>query len=147
MSDPQRLHALLAQRTPAYLATRYQVDAPGGPCTIRIGEVCAELDALLDAHGARCWAYVTACNPGDTVPDASENQKRMAALSARLQAEDRRCLPGAGVGDDGAWPPEPSLLVLDLDEAAAVQLGRDCGQLAVVCGERGGVARLVSCLR
>jgi hypothetical protein len=52
---------------------------------------------------------------------------------------------GEGIGDDGAWPPEPSILVLGIEREAAVQLGRLFGQRAIVCGELGGLATLVLC--
>ena len=53
--------------------------------------------------------------------------------------------PGEGIGDDGTWPPERSLLVLGIDHAGAVQLGHRFGQRAIVWGELGGLAALVLC--
>jgi hypothetical protein len=50
--------------------------------------------------------------------------------------------PAIGVGDDGSWPAEQSLLVLGIDKAEAVALGRAFEQFAVVVGRRGGPARL-----
>jgi hypothetical protein len=49
----------------------------------------------------------------------------------------------AGVGDDGFWPPERSLLILGIDFDKAVELGRRFRQQAVVCGVISKEARLV----
>jgi hypothetical protein len=54
-------------------------------------------------------------------------------------------LRGAGAGDDGRWAPEPSLLVLGLPRAEAVELARRFGQEAIVAGRRGAPAELVYC--
>jgi hypothetical protein len=54
-------------------------------------------------------------------------------------------LRGEGVGDAGDSPAEPSLLILGIAEGDTVLLGREFGQLAVVCGELGTAARLVLC--
>jgi hypothetical protein len=123
MPDP-RLEA-------AYRATDYRA----GDVTIRIGEVAA-----IDADS---WEFITACNPGSVpLPDA-ENAERMARLEAEVHAAGFRFQRGEGVGRDGSWPPEPSLLILNADEPAASEFGRRFGQAAVVFGERGRPARLI----
>jgi hypothetical protein len=53
--------------------------------------------------------------------------------------------PGEGIGDDGVWPPERSVLVLGIEREAALQLGRRFGQRAIVCGDLGGLATLALC--
>jgi hypothetical protein len=52
---------------------------------------------------------------------------------------------GEGIGVDGTWPPERSILVLGIEREAAVQLGGRFGQVAIVFGEAGGPATLVLC--
>ena len=52
---------------------------------------------------------------------------------------------GQGVPDAADWEPEISLLVLGIGREQAVAIGRDFGQLAIVCGRPGGVAELVAC--
>ena len=52
---------------------------------------------------------------------------------------------GEGIDDDGAWPPERSILVLGIERQTAVELGRRFGQRAIVCGELSGVADLALC--
>ncbi len=128
-----------------YRATAYRVADGAQHFAIRIGERCAPLDALLDAHGAEEWAYITAYNPGGQPAAARVNAAAQERLEAALRALARPMLRGEGAGDDGHWPPEPSLLVLGLARADAVALGRRFGQEAIVAGRRGAPAELVYC--
>lgn len=75
----------------------------------------------------------------------ADNLRDWALLHAELDAGGWRWYVGEGVGDDGCWPAEPSVLVLGMTEAEALALGRRWRQVAVVVGERGGVVRLVAC--
>lgn len=110
-----------------------------------MGEPCARLDALLAAHGEHCWAYVTACNPrSQSLPDA-DNAARHADLLAQVQAAGHVFYPGRGMPDSGDWKPEESLLILGLDQDAALRLGARFGQNAVVVGSAGGRAELRWC--
>jgi hypothetical protein len=129
MSDPRG--ALDA----AYRATDYRVeDAPGGPFVVRIGDVCAEVDGE--------WAFVTACNPGSVRLSDDENGRRMADLEAQVRKRGWRYHHGHGVGRDGNWPPEPSLLVVGIAETEALELAERFGQNAIVVGRGGEAARL-----
>jgi Protein of unknown function (DUF3293) len=125
----------------AYRATAYTAETPDGPLALRIGEASAALDCLLAVRGLTSWAYVTAYNPGSIPLSDAENERRQRELRAAVVQSDHPFYEGAGVGE--GWPPEPSLLVLGMDEAEATALARRFGQLAVVVGERGGPARLL----
>ncbi len=127
----------------AYRTTSYFVDGPGGRFVVRVGRPSPEADALAATHGAAAWAYVTAYNPGSVAAPSERNQARQRELEQAIMGAGYRFYRGEGVGDDGGWPAEPSLLVLGADEAAAAALGRRFGQAAVVFAERGGPARLV----
>ena len=127
----------------AYRATSYFVDGSGGRFAVRVGRPCPEADALAAAHGADVWAYVTAYNPGSIAAPRERNETRQRQLEQALAEAGYRFYRGEGVGDDGGWPPEPSLFVPGVDETTAAALGRRFGQAAVVVGERGGPARLV----
>ena len=135
--------ALLAA---AYLSTTYWVDAPNNESiALRVGQPSRALDLLLKRHGLRVWAFVTACNPRSRrLPDWCNlaRQRRLQALSRRLGFA---ALPGAGVGDDPAWPPEPSLLIVGIGRARARRLARLFGQNAIVAGRRGRAPELVWC--
>ncbi len=116
---------------------------PRRPVCFHAGSRSARLDALLDREGADRWAFITAWNPGSQVRPQRENDRRQAELMARLKAY--RTIIGEGRGRDGAWPPEPSVLVLGITASKAMQLGMRFGQLAILVGRRGQSARLVFC--
>jgi hypothetical protein len=128
----------------AYRKTRYEAQAPGGKVVLRHGERSLELDRLLDAR-APGWAFITAWNPGSN-PRLSidENRRRQQELEAALSPR-YRTFKGKGVGDDGRWPPEESVLVLGISRDQALRFGRQFGQLAIVAGRRGEPAEVVAC--
>jgi hypothetical protein len=112
----------------------------------RIGGNSTRMGALLHRHGAQRWAFLTAWNPGSQPLPGSENDARQNALLERLISGGFQCLRGEGRGADPSWPPEESVLALDIPEHAARAIGRAFHQLAVVVGRRGTPARLLSCL-
>jgi len=115
----------------AYRATHYEVFGVEG-LVLRVGVPSEELEGLMASHGVACAAFVTACNPlGEALGD-EVNRARCADLLADLVAKGRDCLAGHGRHPDGGWEPEPSLLVLGLDRAAAEALGRRWEQNAIV---------------
>lgn len=110
---------------------------------IRVGEVCAKLDPLLESYAVDEWAFVTAYNPdGKTAPE-EQNLRAQARLAEELDRHGLRILAGEGRADLGTWPPEPSMLILGMPETAARELGRRYGQAAIVVGQRGREARLL----
>lgn len=137
--------APLAEIERAYRNTRYRVDDPAGAFDIRLGERCPRLDVLLAAHGVTCWAYVTAWNPRSQPAPAAANAARHTDLRARVAQLGYSVLPGRGQPDSGDWVAEESLLILGIDEAAALALGAQFGQRAIVVGKAGGDAMLRWC--
>jgi hypothetical protein len=129
----------------AYRKTTYMADTPVGRLCIRIGRAHPDLDALLTARGHRHWAYVTAHNPGSVPFTAEQNRARHARLEADVAARGYEAFPGEGVGDDGEWPPEASLLILGMPRDVAAALGRAHAQRAVVWGGLGEPALLLVC--
>ena len=127
----------------AYRSTSYHVDGPRGRFVIRVGEPCPDLDGLLHGAGAHTWAFITAHNPCSRRLDDEENCRRHVDLEAAVLAMGLRYHPGEGVGEEGDWPAERSLLVLGIDEQQAAVLARQFGQAAIVCGATGEAARLV----
>jgi hypothetical protein len=126
-----------------YRATAYIVFGPEQRFTLRIDEPSPPLDDLLRQHGAKTWAFISACNPNSTpLPDA-ENRRRTAELRRLAIEAGYPFYEGEGVGDDGAWPPEPSLLILGITCTAAAELGRRFGQNAILAGETGSTVRLL----
>ena len=132
-------------RHAAYRATAFRVDDPAGGFEIRVDAHCPALDALLDRVGAVRWAYVTAHNPGGRLHDAESNAAAQRRLEERVARAGLTVTPGRGIGADGAWPAEESLLILDITRDAAIALAREFGQEALVAGVRGEAAELVFC--
>lgn len=124
----------------AFRATRYRVESSAGIFELRIGVVNPPFDDFLRGLGVSCWGLLTAHNPGGRRRD-DENPARQRLLLERVRA--LRWLPAANVAADGAWPDEPSVLILQIDEPALRALAAEFSQLAVVCGEPGEAPRLV----
>ena len=129
----------------AYRRTTYTARA--GNSDIRINPDClsSELDVLLNERGIGEWAYVTAYNPQSQRLSEDDNAKRQPELIEAVRNRGLTFFEGDAVADDGAWPAEPSLLILGIRSDDARALGRQFGQLAVVVGRMGEPARLVAC--
>jgi hypothetical protein len=134
-----------AQLFEAYRQTSFLAETPTGTVCIRIGHVEAALEDLLEREGAKCWAYVTAWNPGSTSLSDEENRVRESELENEVRQAGYAFCTGQGVGADGSWKPEPSLLILGVQENEAKELGRKYGQLAIVTGCKGSPAKLMPC--
>jgi len=138
----------------AFRATRYVVrdavrdvvtDAEAREIEIRVDMHNPRLDVLLERRGQRQWCFVTASNP-DSIPLAeATNRLRNARLRSDIAAAGFEALEGEGCADAGDWPAEASFLVLGIEPAAAVRLGRAHGQIAVLIGEAGAPAQLIDC--
>ena len=126
-----------------YEATRYEAHLPQGTVVLRHGEEAPALDALLD-HAAPFWAFITAWNPGSRRLSRPENERRQMALVRELSGR-YRLFHGAGIGDEGDWPAELSVLALGIPRDEALARGRAWGQLAVLLGSRGEQAQVTSC--
>lgn len=143
-SDSRDRKALRTRLEPAYLSTRYVVDAVpevlAEPLTIRIGEQHPQLDALGVGSG---WLFITAWNPGGKPAPAADNARALRKLEQRLVSLGQQHFRGRGVGADPTWTPEESFLVLDVSRALARRLGEEMEQLAVVIGAAGEPAELL----
>jgi hypothetical protein len=129
-----------------YMKTTYCVETgPGEIIRLRIGQKSAALDELLRRCNAACWAFITAWNPGSMALAPLENERRQEEMAAVLQCQAYRTLPGEGVGETPDWIPERSLLVLGIEREAALAIGRQFGQVAIVWGHRGSVPELLFC--
>lgn len=110
---------------------------------IRVGKPDPALDALLDAEGAPCAAYVTAANPRGERRGREENAAAHDLLQIFLREKRLRFRAGEGRDPQGFWTPEPSLLVFAIDRADAEALGRRLGQNALVFVEKGRAPELI----
>jgi len=126
----------------AYRETDYRVE--GGPAfTLRIGVPSPALTALHAAHRVNGSAFITACNPLGKRLDAAENNIRQAALAAELEECGYAVRHGTGLDRTGAWPGEPSFLVLGMSRNAACAIGRQFDQNAIVWSGEDAIPQLV----
>ena len=137
MPDPRSVRG-------AYLATTYLAESPDGErFPLRVGRRHPGLDARLRELGVRAWAFITACNPRSEPLPGAENAARMVRLREAVAGLGFAAWEGQGIGDDGDWPPEPSLLILGITRARAAEFAREFGQNAFVYGELDQPAILV----
>jgi hypothetical protein len=129
----------------AFRAAEYWVEPPGAePLCLKIGQGSVAWDALLEDAGARRWAIVTAWNPPGRAPDGDANEAAQHALEEVIRSAGLTAWPGHNQAPDGSHR-EPTFVILDLPADQAVALGARFAQAAVVAGELGGPARLLSC--
>lgn len=121
----------------AYLSTSYWVEDVKRPFIFRVGKSSTQVEDLLKRYDVASWAYVTAYNPRSIPLAPAENERRHAELLQTVQRLGYQALSGHGVGDDGVWPPEKSLLILGIDRHTAYDLGKRFEQNAIVVGESG----------
>jgi hypothetical protein len=139
--NPQTLAA-------AYAATCYRVYLPGGALDLRVGVAQPQLAAWLAAHGAGCFAVLTAYNPGSrlsaqtTAQAAADNAERQATLVGELLEGNYDVFCAENIADDGNWPVEESVFVPDLERLDALALAADYGQNAILWGAVRGVPEL-----
>lgn len=126
----------------AFRATSYVVETDAGKFGLRIGEANAAFDAWLSRHGTTCWAILTAYNPGGVRTDG-ENVLRQTELLRRINSFGYAYFPSCNMADDGTWPAEHGVLILQVEEAAAQALASEFSQVALVVGNIYEVPRLV----
>ena len=127
----------------AYRATAYRADVDGTSVELRIGEPADDLSDRTSGQSDIAWAFISAAKPGSEQLSQEVNLSRHQALEAELAGRGFDVFPGWGVPDGDDWKPEISLLVLEIDREEALAIGRAFGQLAVVCGQAGGVVELI----
>jgi hypothetical protein len=131
--------ALLA----AYRATHYCVRGVAQPFLLRVDEPSADLEACHRAHGVSCSAFLTAWNPGSRALPEEDNRAAQLRLSALLAERGFALLAGLGVDPTGQWEGEESLLVLGVERAEAIGIGRAFGQNGILYSGADAVPRLV----
>ncbi len=127
----------------AYLDTIYRVRREPQPIDICVGEANPALDELLELHGARQWAFVTASNPHSRALSDGDNAARNAELKSSLEEAGWRTMDGVGLPSRPGWQTEDSVLILGIEREAAIELARHWEQNAIVCGMLGQVPELI----
>ncbi len=136
---------MIAELFVAYHRTTYSAETPLGPIELRVEKPNGVLVQLLKQYRATTWAYVTAFNPGSQTLAKDENRRRQHQLEDSLRREELPFFRGAGVGDDPQWPPEESVLVLNITRSRACELAREFGQNAILAGSDDGMAEIIDC--
>jgi hypothetical protein len=142
MMKPQKFGAdssLLA----AYQATHYKVTGTVTPFVLRVGHPSAELASLHRASGVNCSAFITAWNPRSVAMSENVNRASQQRLESQLAAMNLTFLAAIGEDPAGAWPGEPSALVLGVSRSDAERVGRTFGQLAIVWSGEPAIPELV----
>ncbi len=129
----------------SYRRTNYSAETPLGTIRLRVGERNDDLARLLKRYEATSWAFVTAFNPGSQQLATEESLQRHSQLEESLRRQMLTFFPGEGVGDDSSWPPEKSVLILNISRERAVHLARGFGQNAILVGVESDVPELVDC--
>lgn len=129
----------------AYRKTSYWIELPGAYLKLRTDQNAPDLDRYLAEHGDQSWAFITAYNPRSQLMPPTQNRQRLEQMVEDLKRQGYSLLPGVGVGDDGLWPPETSVLVLNISREAAQRLGCEYGQNALLFGTIGQKVELVCC--
>ena len=111
----------------AYLATDYRIQGDW-PLVLRIGQADEQLAALYRKHAVQQAALLTAWNPFSEPRLDAENRAEQVRLISNLDRLNLQHQPAHGADPTGQWPPEDSRLVLGLDLATAVSLGRQFSQ-------------------
>ncbi len=131
--------ALSPELLAAYREAEYVVLEPR--IVIRIGEPNRALDERI-APAARA-AFITAVNPKSERRSDEENRRLLCTLRDELEEAGRAYLQGEGRDPMGAWPAEPSFLVLGISRAEATSLAGRFQQNGFVWCEPGKAPELI----
>ena len=126
----------------AYRQTEYRVFG-SVPAVLRVGVQCPALAILQQMHQADCSAFITACNPLGELVDAAVNARRQQALAVEITRQGYTAIDASGQHPTGAWPAEPSYLVLGISREAAQRLGQAFQQNAILWADRDAVPELI----
>lgn len=114
----------------AYRTTLYKVYSPS--LCIQVGVRNEILDTLLAEYNAQEWAFITAYNPYSSELFDRDNQARHQQLKEAVKSFV--FFEGEGVGEDPAWQPEKSILIIGINQVEAIKIGNRLEQNAIVIG-------------
>ena len=115
----------------AYRETEYRVYGEQ-PFTMKVDDLCPELEVAHRRHGVNCSAYLTACNPYSQLLTDKSNAERHAALGRSIGLDRRMAIEGAGQHPSNQWPGEASYLIFGLTLEAATTFGKQLEQNAFI---------------
>jgi hypothetical protein len=116
----------------AYRLADYRIVAVAGAFSIRIGTYSSELLHLHNLHRVESSAVITGWNPYSEPASDEENNAALVSLGRAVAARGLTSVPAVGNDPHGLWPGEPSLLILGITLEAAIDLGDEVRQNAIV---------------
>ena len=123
----------------SYKGTTFKVFQPR--IEIRIDKINPELESLLSENDIDEWSYITADNPYSKQLSDEQNKQRFQELVQ--MAGIYSFYEGEGVGEDPAWKPEKSILIIGITRDKAISIGNYFEQNAIVVGRKGNPAELL----
>ena len=129
------MNSIPAEMWESYRRTEYRV---GVPLNLTLW-VDQKAEGLPDVP----WAYITAWNPRSVPQTEAVNRKKQSELEMRLNSMGIRCIFCAASDSTQAWPDEEGVLALGLEREAALELGREFDQNAILVGMGNGLVELV----
>ncbi len=115
----------------AYTLTHYK--------TPRVSFTLNREQTGVTLFNGRSFAIITAHNPRSEAFSKEENDKRHELLLAHIQQGNYSFDSSLGQSPDGTWQ-EEGVIIFDIELAAALQIGRDFEQHAILYGENNHVA-------
>ncbi len=128
----------------AYRAAIYELPQFG--LSFRIGEYSQSLAEFMIDNNIRRWVFISPENPGSRQLSGKENGKRHEQMTEMLDITGWRYCEGEGKDEKGEWPSEKSYLILNMGEAAAIELAEVFEQKAIVTGDLRAIPKLVMCM-
>ncbi len=125
----------------AYKETEYRVYVP--ELIITVDELHPDLDEFIIDNGAFQWAYISAHNPYSQPTTALKNVQQHQALVQEVKMHNWTYCEGVGMSKNGEWPPEISLLIVDITLEEAKKLGQQFRQNAILFGQVNKTAQLI----
>lgn len=113
----------------AYLSTELHVTLPDGSVR-RVTQTRHQTPQPWPFDANNAWV-LTACNPRSIELPSDENGRRHQALGDWLKLEGFKAFPNVGMDPRNPEWVEPGYTILDIEEAAAVELGREWEQNAI----------------
>lgn len=124
------IHDISTDLAKAYYYALYVIHGEGGDIRLKVGQASLGLASLMNRHGAKSAAFLTAFNPRSILESAQVNVANHNALVADIRALGLQSIAGEGGDSSHLWPSEPSILVLGISHQNAELLAEKYGQNA-----------------
>jgi hypothetical protein len=124
-----------------YLKTEYRVETGGGIIVLKINQPSDFLGRAHKLHITDRSAFITACNPASLRMNDAVNEAAMEAMNDEISERWPKYF-SEDADPTGAWPPEPSFLVMGIDYRDVIKLAHKYNQNAFLYAYKEPVLRL-----